>query len=117
MGHTWLLGFSLPRPEADGAKVATETTQGNIDGTRAHVGGLLSTSQRKSITGRGCRDPAALLGLVLRDLLSADQHLPRPGWGSGGSAGLMREAELKFQPSGWNSLHAPAVSAAGLTVI
>lgn len=50
----------------------------------------------KGIDGSGYGDLAAPLGLVLRDLLSADQHLPWPGKKS---AGLMRKAELKFQPT------------------
>lgn len=54
------------------------------------------TNTYKGIDGPGYGDLAAQLGLVLRDLLSADQHLPGPGKKS---AGLMRKAELKFQPA------------------
>lgn len=52
--------------------------------THTHIG----------IDGAGEGDLAAQLGLVLRDLLSADLHLAWPGKKS---AGLMRKAELKFQ--------------------
>lgn len=64
--------------------------------------------------GQARGDLAAQLGLVLRDLLSADLHSAGPGKKS---AGLMRKAELKFQPTTGNSLHTLPVSGAGLNVI